>query len=348
MRSHAEVDLGGPPETVVMPFPSHSMAKENSPALWIRTMSTGMGPAESDQSVEDISVTIARCCADGVPTMVSMSRSRRASARIVATLLGVSLLAAACGSGDEVAATPTTTTTTTEAPVTTTADPTTSTSTTTTTTTTVRPPEPFETFVATIKPDHEYLQPYVEPDADSDFVELEFAVTNPTYFDNPLVLMVTDRSPDGAWLKVQIPVRPNGTEGWIPADQAVLSSHFVRASVNLTDRVVKVWDGEELIAETGAVIGTANTPTPLGRFFVNDLVEKWDGSAYGPYILSLSGFSEALETFGGGVPVIAIHGTNRPELVGGAHSNGCVRIPNDVIAFLAEHVPMGTPVEISA
>ena len=25
--------------------------------------------------------------------------------------------------------------------------------------------------------------------------------------------MVTDRTADGAWLKVQIPVRPNGTEG---------------------------------------------------------------------------------------------------------------------------------------
>lgn len=202
--------------------------------------------------------------------------------------------------------------------------------------------------MATLKPDFAYLEPHIDPDADSEYVSLEFAVTNPTYFDNPLVLMVTDRTPDGEWLKVQIPVRPNGTEGWIPAEQAVLSSHFVRASVNLTDRVVKVWDGDELIAETGAVIGTERTPTPVGKFFVNDLVQKWDGSAYGPYILSLSGFSEALETFGGGVPVIAIHGTNRPELVGGAHSNGCIRVPNDVVAFLAENVPMGTPVEISA
>ena len=81
---------------------------------------------------------------------------------------------------------------------------------------------------------------------------------------------------------------------------------------------------------------------------MNDLVQKFEGSAYGPWILSLSGFSEALETFGGGVPVIAIHGTNRPELIGGAHSNGCIRIPNDVVTFLAETVPMGTPVEITS
>ena len=177
---------------------------------------------------------------------------------------------------------------------------------------------------------------------------LEFRVTNPTFFGNPLALMVTDRSPHGKWLKVQVPVRPNGTEGWIPAREAEVSSHFVRAEVNLTERSVRVWDADELIAETAAVVGKQSTPTPLGTFYVNDLVERFDGSAYGPYILSLSGFSEAMDTFGGGVPVIAIHGTNRPELMGGAHSNGCIRIPNDVVRFLADSVPMGTPVTISA
>ncbi len=81
---------------------------------------------------------------------------------------------------------------------------------------------------------------------------------------------------------------------------------------------------------------------------MNDLVEKWDGSAYGPYILSLSAFSEALDSFGGGVPVIAIHGTNDPGLIGGAFSNGCIRIPNEAIRVLADNVPMGTPVDIVA
>ena len=228
---------------------------------------------------------------------------------------------------------------TTDAPTTTAADP-------SVTTTTVRPPDEHETFVAVIRPEITELLAVTEPDGD-ELVELEFRVTNPTYFDNPLVLMVTDRTPDGEWIEVQIPVRPNGTHGWIRSSDAELSSHFVRARVDLTDRVVQVWDGDELIAETGAVVGKASTPTPVGTFFVNDLVEKFEGSAYGPYILSLSGFSEALETFGGGIPVIAIHGTNRPELVGGAHSNGCIRVPNEVVRFLAATVPMGTPVEIT-
>ena len=284
-----------------------------------------------------------------------MSYRFSALRRIVAALLVVSLLTAACGAGeDEVSAASTTTTTTTATAVTTIESVTTTstsiaaTTATATTAATVRSPDPFETFVATIKSDYQFLESYVGPDAESELLQLEFVISNPTYFGNPLALMVTDRTADGQWLKVQIPVRPNGTEGWIPAEQAVLSSHFIRATVNLTDRVVKVWDGDDLIAETGAVIGTANTPTPVGRFFVNDLVEKWPDSAYGPYILSLSGFSEAMERFNGGLPVIAIHGTNRPELIGGAHSNGCIRIPNDVVIFLAENVPMGTPVDIYA
>jgi len=213
--------------------------------------------------------------------------------------------------------------------------------------TTTLPTTPPESVVATVRPEIDAIWPTTEPGG-GEYVELEYPVTNPTYFGNPLTLMVTDRTPDGEWIKVQIPIRPNGTEGWIPARDVDLSSHFVRIEVVLSERSVRVWDGETLIAETSAVIGADVTPTPLGTFFVNDLVERFEGSSYGPYILSLSAFSEALETYGGGVPVIAIHGTNRPELIGGSHSAGCIRIENDMIRFLAEVVPMGTPVTISA
>jgi len=283
--------------------------------------------------------------------MVSMVR-----ARLLPVLMALAVFGAACGSGaaqeiEAVAASVETTTTISDATTDTTTDAAVGPSSTTTTvalptTTTVRPPELHETFVATLKPEVELVAAFDEPDGEP--VQFEFAVTNPTYFGNELVLMITERTPDGEWLKVQIPVRPNGTEAWIPSDDAVISSHHIRAEINLNNRSVKVWDAEELIAETGAVVGAAASPTPLGRFFVNDIVEKWDGSAYGPYILSLSAFSEAMESFAGGVPVIAIHGTNRPGLIGGAHSNGCIRIPNDVIEFLAATVPMGTPVDITA
>ncbi len=212
------------------------------------------------------------------------------------------------------------------------------------TTTTTAPPDPWTTLVATIHPDVPVLETFDAPDGDP--VTFEFAVTNPTFFGNPLVLMVTDRTDDGAWLKVQVPVRPNGTEAWIRAADAEVSSHRYHAEIDVTARTVRVWNGDELLVETAAVVGTERTPTPLGRFFVNDLVPKAPTGAYGPYVLSLSGFSEALESFDGGLPVIAIHGTNRPDLLGQARSNGCIRIPNEVIEVLAGTVPMGTPVDI--
>ena len=260
--------------------------------------------------------------------------------RVAALVTAVALVLAACGAdGDGQAATGTPTT---AAVVTTTAAPTT----TTTTTTTTAPVDPYETFVANIVDDVTVLEAFVTPDGEP--ARFEFAITNPTYFGNPLALMITDRTDDDRWLKVQIPVRPNGTEAWIRADDAVVTSHRFRALIDVTERAVTVWDGPDVVVETPAVVGKPATPTPLGSFFVNDFVEKSEGSAFGPHILSLSGFSEALETFDGGIPVIAIHGTNRPDLMGGAHSNGCIRIPNEVVEVLADTVPVGTPVDIVA
>lgn len=41
-----------------------------------------------------------------------------------------------------------------------------------------------------------------------------------------------------------------------------------------------------------------------------------------------------------------IHGTNRPESIGGHVSAGCVRMLNEEVAWLYEHVRIGTLVEI--
>ena len=42
----------------------------------------------------------------------------------------------------------------------------------------------------------------------------------------------------------------------------------------------------------------------------------------------------------------ALHGTNRPETIGQAVSHGCVRLRNEDIEWLYDHVPVGTPVFI--
>ena len=64
--------------------------------------------------------------------------------------------------------------------------------------------------------------------------------------------------------------------------------------------------------------------------------------------VSVSGFSDTLQTFGGGVGQIAMHGTNRPELLGQPVSNGCVRMTNDAITKMVQLAPLGTPVNVVA
>lgn len=168
----------------------------------------------------------------------------------------------------------------------------------------------------------------------------------PTQFGGPRVFLVEEAR--GEHLKVSLPIQPNGTSGWIRADAVTLERITVRAEVDLTNHRLTVWDGDEIIVQTDAAIGKPATPTPVGTFFVRDVIPSRPSSAYGSYIIGLSGFSETLTSFNGGLPAIAIHGTNRPDLVGQNVSNGCVRIPNDLVELLAVTVPLGTPVTVVA
>jgi lipoprotein-anchoring transpeptidase ErfK/SrfK len=97
------------------------------------------------------------------------------------------------------------------------------------------------------------------------------------------------------------------------------------------------------------VIGAPRTPTPLGTFFITDPVDLKSNpnGAYGAYALGLSGYSEVLFEFAGGPGQIAVHGTNNPSQVGQDISNGCIRVPNDIILQIADQAPLGTPVIIT-
>ncbi len=212
-------------------------------------------------------------------------------------------------------------------------------------TTTTTPDPIVRTWVAEAKPHIERLEAYQAPNGA--LVDFPFEVPNPHQFGGPMALMVTEGEPGDGWLKVQLPIRPNGQEGWIKEADFTFTSTSIRAEVDLSDTSVVVYEGNEIVAQTQAVVGSSVTPTPVGTFYVT--AKKQNEEPYlGPWALALSGFSEVHETFNGGLPVIAIHGTTNPEQVGQYRSNGCVRIPNEVVTFLAETVPLGAPVHINA
>jgi len=164
-----------------------------------------------------------------------------------------------------------------------------------------------------------------------------------TSFGSARALVVTGRA-DG-WLNVLLPTRPNGSSGWIRADGVPVRTVTVEVRVDLSERSLDVLQAGQPVLQSALAIGTAATPTPLGRFFVVDKVDtRSSTSSYGPFALGLSGHSDVLEQFGGGDGQIAIHGTNAPESIGTAASNGCLRVPNDVVTRLADLLPLGTPV----
>ncbi len=168
---------------------------------------------------------------------------------------------------------------------------------------------------------------------------------SPTQFGGPRVFLIAGHQP--GWLEVYLPVRPNGTTGWVRTVDVTVRANPYRVLVELDAGAVTVWHDAEVILQTPAATGRSDRPTPPGRFYLRDIIENPVANGpYGSHILALSGFSEALETFGGGLPALALHGTNQPDLVGAEVSSGCVRLLNGDIEFLAASLPLGTPVEI--
>ena len=174
-----------------------------------------------------------------------------------------------------------------------------------------------------------------------------YEFTNPTYYKNPLVVEVLENQ--GDYMKVLITARPNHTTGWVKADDVTIAATEYRMELDLSTFHLKVFKGPDLFVETDVVIGKDSTPTPVGHYFVTEKIKNSsDTGVYGAWILPINGYSEVLDTFDNGLPQVAFHGTNQPELVGTKASNGCVRIPNDVVTKIAETIPAGTPIDIFA
>ena len=162
------------------------------------------------------------------------------------------------------------------------------------------------------------------------------------------VLALVDEPVDG-WAEVMLPTRPNGTTGWISLDTVALYVVGGRIEVDLSDRELVYYVGEDEHFKTTVAIGTSANPTPTGSFFVTDSVRVGNSSGpWGPAALGLSARSDTVTEFNGGDGIVGIHGTNRPGLIGQAVSLGCIRLSNDMISALHSMVPIGTPVEIRA
>jgi lipoprotein-anchoring transpeptidase ErfK/SrfK len=148
------------------------------------------------------------------------------------------------------------------------------------------------------------------------------------------------------WYRVELPIRPNGATGWVRARAVDLEPVRTRIVVDLSERRVTLYRGGRRVLSTRAAIGAAATPTPTGRYYVNQrLIPEDESGPFGPGAIGISAFSDVLTGWTQGGPV-AIHGTNAPWLIGQAVSNGCIRVANGDLRRLFAQALAGTPVTI--
>ena len=162
-------------------------------------------------------------------------------------------------------------------------------------------------------------------------------------------LLILDRAHDAAgrvWVRARLPVLPNGTTGWLPRS-AIGGYRSVNTRLVIERRrfrAVLLRDGRPVMrARIG--IGLNQWPTPSGRFYIRNKLVRYRSAFYGPVAFGTSARSAVLTDWPGG-GFIGIHGTNRPELLPGRVSHGCIRMRNADIFRLGRLMPVGTPMEV--
>lgn len=150
-----------------------------------------------------------------------------------------------------------------------------------------------------------------------------------------------------SWVQVRLPGRPNGHKGWIPAHHTRRTSTEWQITLRLSTRWVTVYRDGRVKRRFRAVVGTSSTPTPRGRFFIEEALTVASGHAGGPFALATSARSEVLQEFAGGPGQIAIHGTNGLSgALGSAASHGCIRLSTGAITWMARRIGGGVPLTV--
>jgi lipoprotein-anchoring transpeptidase ErfK/SrfK len=155
------------------------------------------------------------------------------------------------------------------------------------------------------------------------------------------------RDPAGdLWYRALLPLRPNGTTGYLAAGSVKVVQTTFRIQVDRERLRLTLWDGCSALMRFPIGLGKESTPTPNGRYYIIALLKPpVAGSVYGNYAYGLSAFSDVLTDWAGG-GIIGLHGTNDPSSIGDRKSHGCIRMRNGDIKKLVPILPLGTPVDI--
>jgi hypothetical protein len=202
------------------------------------------------------------------------------------------------------------------------------------------PPELPVTTILKVRPGH-VVRMHALPGG-----KLLFRVLPKTVYGRRLILSVTRRR--GAWAAVPTFLVPNGRRAWVRVSRRtfVVRQTRWRIAADLSARTVTVVHGAQRVRTLRVTIGARSTPTPPGTYAVTDkLSGRAFGRSFGCCILALSGHQPKVRT-GSIDGRLAIHGTDRPGLVGARASQGCLRARDRDVRWLMRTVPVGTQVTI--
>jgi hypothetical protein len=149
------------------------------------------------------------------------------------------------------------------------------------------------------------------------------------------------------WVRVRLPVLPNGSTGWVPrgalGGYGTVLTHLV---VDRSRRTATLLHAGRPVLRAPVGIGRTGSPTPAGEFYVRNRLTRYRSAFYGPVAFGTSARSPTLTDWPGG-GFVGIHGTDRPGLIPGRVSHGCIRMRNRDVRRLARLMPPGTPLTIT-
>ena len=179
----------------------------------------------------------------------------------------------------------------------------------------------------------------------------------------PVVASLSTRTPEGTrnivavlarrqdragriWVRVRLAVLPNGTTGWIRrralGGYGTVDTHL---DVDLGRLRATLYRDGRPVFRAPVGVGSDGSPTPRGEFYIRNKLTRYHSPTYGPVAFGTSALSPTATDWPAG-GFVGIHGTDRPELVPGRISHGCVRMRNADVVALAKRLPVGTPLTI--
>jgi lipoprotein-anchoring transpeptidase ErfK/SrfK len=147
------------------------------------------------------------------------------------------------------------------------------------------------------------------------------------------------------WYKISVPMRPNGTMGWVPARTVKLAPTVAEIQVHRVSRTIDLYYKGKHVWHGGVAVGAPGMQTPLGQYYVAARFVPYQDPFLGVFAVETSGYSALTEWPGGGW--FGIHGTDMPQLIGQAVSHGCIRVTNVTATKLRKYSPLGTPIVIT-